>query len=392
MSYLDIEDKIALFKKEPTEEILTEEDLRTYLENGIKLRHYQGFEISGFVHLGTGLVSGLKIAQLQEAGVETTLFLADWHSWINDKLGGDIEVIRKVAKNYFAEAMKLSIKAMGGDPEKIDVVLGSELYESNPHYWETVIEVAKHTTLSRVRRSITIMGRKMGESVDFAKLIYPIMQVSDIFALQVNVAHAGIDQRKAHVIAREVANKIRFNKLTAKINGEEKTIKPIALHHSLLTGLQMSDADVKLLKEAEAQKDTEKLKDIFIDIKMSKSKPNSAIFVHDSPEDIKKKVRGAYCPAKQIEYNPILDIARLLIFPTENVFHIERPQKFGGPLDFESFKQLEQVFQKGELHPLDLKNAVADWLIKKLEPIYAYFERGPGKKALELMKEVKITR
>lgn len=389
---MDIEEKIDLFKKEPTEEILTEEDLRTYLENGIELKHYQGFEISGFVHLGTGLVSGLKIAQLQKAGVKTTIFLADWHSWINDKLGGDIEVIRKVAKNYFAEAMKLSISTMGGNPEFIEIVLGSELYESNPHYWETVIDVAKHTTLSRVRRSITIMGRKMGEAVDFAKLIYPIMQVSDIFALQVNVAHAGIDQRKAHVIAREVATKIKFNKLMAKINNEEKAIKPIALHHALLTGLQMSDEDVRLLKEAEKSKDTEKLKDIFIDIKMSKSKPSSAIFVHDSPEDIKKKIRNAYCPAKQVEYNPVLDIARLLIFPTEEIFHVERPQKFGGPIDFENFEQLEQDFKSGKLHPLDLKNAVADWLVKKLEPIHDYFTKGPGKKALELMKEVKITR
>ncbi|MCD6515486.1 MAG: tyrosine--tRNA ligase [Candidatus Odinarchaeota archaeon] len=389
---MDIEEKIELFKKPPTEEILTIEDLHNYIENGIPLKHYQGFEISGFVHLGTGLISGLKIAHLQKAGVETTIFLADWHSWINDKLGGDMETIRWVAKNYFAEAMKLSVKAMGGDPDKVNIILGSELYEENPHYWETVIDVAKHTTLSRVRRSITIMGRKMGESLDFAKLIYPVMQVADIFTLQVNIAHAGLDQRKAHVIAREVALKIRVNKLTAEIDGEEKVIKPIALHHSLLLGFQISDDDVRMIKEAESKGDSIAAKDIFIDVKMSKSKPKSAIFVHDSPEEIKDKIRSAYCPARQIEYNPIIDITRLLIFPLDGELHIDRPAKFGGPVDYTSFDELKSDFQKGALHPLDLKNGVAEWLIRKLDPINKYFSSGPGKKAFERMKEIRITR
>jgi len=390
---MDVEERLALIKANPTEEILTEEDLRTLLENDVPLRHYQGFEISGMVHLGTGLVSGLKIAQLQKAGVKVTIFLADWHSWINDKLGGDIDIIRDVARNYFGVAMKKSVKAMGGNPDEIDIVLGSELYENNDEYWATVIDVAKHTTLSRIKRSITILGRKMGESVDFAKLIYPVMQVADIFTLQVNIAHAGIDQRKAHVIAREVGLKLNTKyKLMATIKGKKKQIKPIALHHKLLMGLQLTDDYLQMLKEAKAKNDKEQMHDIFIDVKMSKSVPKSAIFVHDSPEEIKSKIKRAFCPAREVEYNPILSIAENIIFGAEKTFTINRPSKFGGPVDYESFADLKDDFADGKIHPLDLKNAVADWLIAKLDPIRRYFNSGAGKKALDKLKEIKITR
>lgn len=178
---MDIEKKIELIKRKPTEELLTEENLRRLLEVGAPLQHYIGFEISGYIHLGTGLMAGgAKIADLQKAGVKTRVFLADWHSWINDKLGGDLETIQKVALTYFKEGMKQSIKVMGGDPDKVEFVLASEILEKGD-YWQTVIDISKNVTLSRVMRSITIMGRQMREAVDFAKLIYPMMQVADIF-------------------------------------------------------------------------------------------------------------------------------------------------------------------------------------------------------------------
>ncbi|MCD6491306.1 MAG: tyrosine--tRNA ligase [Candidatus Korarchaeota archaeon] len=388
---MDVITRLNLIKAKPTEEILTEEDLRTLLEHGIKLKHYQGFEISGMVHLGTGLVSGLKIAQIQRAKVETTIFLADWHSWINDKLGSDLDIIQRVAKNYFGEAMKLCVKAMGGNPNAVNLVLGSQLYAKNPEYWETVIDIAKNTTLSRVRRSITILGRKMGEAIDFAKLIYPIMQVADIFALQVHIAHAGIDQRKAHVIAREVGKKIKFNQLKVKLGNDLLQIKPIAVHHSILMGLHLSERDIQALNEAEAT-DKEKLKDLLIDIKMSKSKPSTAIFVHDTPEEIKRKIRNAYCPPRQLKYNPIMSIAELLIFPLDKKLFIDRPAKFGGAVEYFSFNELKDDYVNGKLHPLDLKNAVADWLIKKLEPVREYFLKGRGVTALEELKNIRITR
>ncbi|HII67092.1 tyrosine--tRNA ligase [Thermococcus sp.] len=375
---MDIEKKIELVSRKPTEEVLTVDNLKDLLEMGMPLQHYIGFEISGYIHLGTGLMAGAKIADFQKAGIKTRVFLADWHSWINDKLGGDLEIIQKVALGYFKEGMKQSIKVMGGDPDKVEFVLASEILEKGD-YWRTVIDISKNVTLARMMRSITIMGRQMGEAIDFAKLIYPAMQVADIFYQGVSIAHAGMDQRKAHVIAREVAEKLKYNPL---LWGGKK-VKPTAVHHHLLLGLQEPP---KWPIESE-----EEFKEIKAQMKMSKSKPYSAVFIHDTPDEIREKLRKAFCPAREVNYNPVLDWAEYIIFreePTE--FTIHRPAKFGGDVTYTTFEELKKDFAEGKIHPLDLKNAVAEYLIELLKPVREYFEKHP--EPLELMKSVQITR
>ncbi|MCD6143566.1 tyrosine--tRNA ligase [Thermococcus sp.] len=375
---MDIEKKVELITRKPTEEVLTVGDLRDLLEVGMPLRHYIGFEISGYIHLGTGLMAGAKIADFQKAGIRTRVFLADWHSWINDKLGGDLEVIQKVALGYFKEGMKQSIKVMGGDPDKVEFVLASEILERGD-YWRTIIDISKNVTLARMMRSITIMGRQMGEAIDFAKLIYPAMQVADIFYQGVNIAHAGMDQRKAHVIAREVAEKLKYHPLV----WDGKKVKPVAVHHHLLLGLQEPP---KWPVGGE-----EEFKEIKAQMKMSKSKPYSAVFIHDTPEEIREKLRKAFCPAKEVNYNPVLDWAEHIIFREEPAeFTIHRPAKFGGDVTYTTLEELKKDFAEGKLHPLDLKNAVAEYLIELLKPIREYFKKHP--EPLELMKSVQITR
>src|SRR5262245_37138842 len=78
------------------EEVLTRDDLERLIASGTPLRHYIGFEISGKVHLGTGLACLAKVKDFVDARVDCAIFLADWHSWINDKLGGDRETIRRM--------------------------------------------------------------------------------------------------------------------------------------------------------------------------------------------------------------------------------------------------------------------------------------------------------
>ncbi|MGC9133048.1 MAG: tyrosine--tRNA ligase [Nanopusillaceae archaeon] len=416
--------RLLLWKK-PSIEVLGDEKA-SKIE---KFKHYIGYEISGYVHLGTGIVSGYKIIDILNFG-EANIFLADWHSIINNKLGGDIEIIRKVARGYFSEALKHSIKALGGDPEKVKFVLASEIY--NNDYWMEVIKIGKNTTLNRVLRSITIMGRKAEESIPSSYLIYPLMQAADIMFQKVNIAHAGIDQRKAHVIAIEYADKINY--------------PLIALHHQLITNLQLSYEVFQKLKEGNKREAKEELSEL----KMSKSIPGSAIFVHDSPEEIKEKIKKAFCPAKETEFNPIWEILEYLIFRgqenyglikilLEKGYKIEELEKIdynlyeelknNNKINWEkiyeyankesndlykySFEEVEfeiinqktgerKVYDKlwelrkdwieGKIHPLDLKNAVGNWLAQKLEPVYKYFNEGAGKKYKEEMDSVRITR
>lgn len=339
------------------EEVLTRDDLAHLLETGTPLRHYIGFEISGKIHLGTGLLCMGKVRDFVDAGMDCTIFLADWHSWINDKLGGDRETIRRIALGYFAEGMKASFKAVGGDPAKLNFVLGSDLYHHNDDYWATLIDVAKNTTLARMQRSITILGRKEGESVDFAKLVYPPMQVADIYAMGINVAHAGMDQRKAHVIARDVASKMRVSPLK-DARGEQ--IAPVCVHHPLLLGLKRP-----AIWPPQAAGN---MGDFWASMKMSKSDKNSALFVHDSPDAIRAKVRKAFCPPDNAAFNPMLDWARKLIFPRDGAFRIERTPGHGGNLVFSSPEEADEAYLSGKLHPADLKDGIAGWLVEALAP------------------------
>ena len=377
---MDVEERFSLIAKKPTVEILTEERLKQALEQGVKLKHYIGFEISGFVHLGQGLYCMSKIVDLQKAGVETTIFLADWHSWLNGKLGGDLETIQKVAGGYFKEALSKCIETLGGDPGKTKFILGSELYEElNLEYWRYFIRCSLECTLSRIMKSTTIAGRKAKESVKFATLVYVPMQVADIYGLEVNIAHGGMDQRKAHVIA------IDFGE---KIGG----YVPIALHHHLQTGLHITQDIREKLLQAKKEGKRELFEDTIIDIKMSKSKPETCIFIHDTEEDIKRKLRKAFCPQGETELNPVWEIVEYLIFREDETEFTIVNEKTGEEKMYNNLQELRQDWISGKIHPLDLKNAVAEWLVETLKPVRKYFLEGPGKKYLEEMNSIKITR
>jgi len=377
---LRIEERINLIKRN-TEEILSEDDLPILLANNKTIKHYIGFEISGKIHLGTGLMCMSKVKDFMDAGIECSIFLADWHSWINDKLGGDREVIKKVAVGYFKEGLKASLKCVGGDPEKLKFVLGSDLYHNNDDYWATVIDISKNTTLGRMQRSITIMGRKEGEGVDFAKLIYPPMQVADIFIQGIKLPHAGLDQRKAQVIARDVALKLKVKPL---LDDKGNKIKPVAVHHHLILGLG---------KPPVWPIPKEQMQDLWSSLKMSKSKPDSCIFIHDSPEDIMRKIKNAFCPAGEAEFNPVLDWIKSIVFMNKEArLNVDRPEKYGGNKGYSSYAEVETDFMEGKLHPQDMKNAVAEKIVEILEPARTHFELPHVKKMKEEMEQLIVTR
>lgn len=359
-STMTTEEKIKLISRN-CQEVMTGEDLKKLIDEGTPLVHYIGFEISGMVHLGTGLISMGKIADFLKAGVKCKILLADFHSFLNNKMGGNWENIRLATNAYFKEGLIASLKCFGIDESEVEFISGKDLYEKHPEHWETFMRVGKHVTLSRNLRSISIMGKKMKDDVDMATLFYPPLQVADIFTLGVNLAHGGVDQRKAHVIAREVGAKLP--------NGWT----PVAVHQNLIAGLNGPEAG-----------DNDE-----VSLKMSKSKPGSAIFIHDTPEEIKDKIRKAYGPPKIIEFNPLINWIETLVFwgEEEGELKIERPEKFGGNKTYTKISQLKADYESGDLFPLDLKNALAEWIIKKLEPARKHFEQEAPKAGLKMMRE-----
>jgi tyrosyl-tRNA synthetase len=357
---MDIETKIDLIKRPPTEEIIQEDDLRELLSTNDKPSHYIGFEISGLLHLGTLIICGDKINDLCEAGINCTVYLADWHSFINKKLGGNWDNIIKASK-YYEKAFRFYCP-------KANILLGSKFYEGNDEYWKDVMRFASQITYARTVRTLTIMGRSEKEELSMAQYFYPIMQAVDVKHIGKDIAHGGMDQRKIHVLCREV-----FPKLGWK--------KPIAIHHHLLPGL------------AEPPKiNTKDKMEMVVAVKMSKSKPWTAIYIHDSEEEIRKKLRKAWCPERQVEMNPVLEIAKYIVFRRKESLIIERESKYGGTIEINSYKELEEKYSKGEIHPLDLKEAIARELNLILEPIRKYFEIPENKELVDTIKKFEITR
>lgn len=365
---MDLESKVNLVTRN-TVEVVTREELIKLLSEVKNPRGYIGFEPSGLVHVGW-LIWMYKVKDLVDVGVDLYVLEASWHAYINDKLGGDIDLIRKAAR-YTRKVLE----AIGVDVSKVHFVDAEELVEDKD-YWGLLIRIAKKMSLARVKRALTILGRTADEAeMDFSKLIYPLMQVTDIFYLDLDLALGGMDQRKAHMLARDVAEKLGLK-------------KPVAIHTPILSGLQGPEK-----KPVLGSQDLE-VDDVIMEIKMSKSKPVTAIYIHEPPEEIRSKVLKAYCPARVIEYNPIIEINKYLLFQQPGfILHVERPAEHGGPIEVHSASELEDLFVKGEIHPLDLKKATAEALVKLLTDIQRrLFSSKETTKLLEELSKAKITR
>ncbi len=316
-------------------ETLTPEELGPLFETRERPRAYIGFEPSGRLTAGH-LVCVRKMRDLQEADCDLTVFLADWHAWINDKLGGSLERIHAAG-----EYMRAAFTALGVDPSKARYRYASELTGSSD-YWARVVRVAKATSLARTKRAMTILGRSEEEAqLDTAKLLYPAMQAADIFELPVEIAYAGMDQRRAHVLAREVAHHYRWP-------------VPVAIHTPLIGALSGGG-------RMDAGGDP-------IAAKMSKSSPGSAIPFPTTPGEIESRIRGAFCEAKATEGNPVLDLARYVLLPWNGTLDVARASKHGGPVRFDTEAALLYAWQGGALHPSDLKAAVSAGLASILGP------------------------
>jgi len=336
---LDVTEKVDLIEKPPTEEIVTKEELIELFKTNSSPKHYIGIEISGFLHLGSLISTGFKINDFLKAGVNCTVFLADWHTVINDKLGGDWDVINKVSK-YYSDAFKLVCPG-------VNVVLGSDLYDSRKEYWSELVRFTKHMSLARTMRTLTIMGRsETEEKIDLAKLLYPPMQAVDIHSLDLDIVHAGMDQRKIHMLVRDL-----FPKMKWKV--------PVAVHHRLLPGLSEDAVGEEVLG------------------KMSKSDPKSGVLIHDLDDEIQSKIKKAWCEEGNTESNPLLVISKDIIFHEFDQMKVERPEKFGGNVEYSDYSQLELDFGAKKLHPTDLKQTVGNYLVKIIGPIRNKLELKP---------------
>lgn len=338
------------------EECIQENELRSLIEKKKdRIRCYDGFEPSGRMHIAQGLFKAINVNKCTSSGCTFFFWVADWFALMNDKVGGSLENIKIVGK-YLVEVWK----AAGMDMENVEFLWTSEEISANAkEYWRRVLDIGRQNSIARIKKCCTIMGKQEG-TLTGAQILYPLMQCGDIFFLKADICQLGLDQRKVNMLAREYCD------LT------HQKLKPIILSHHMLSGLKENQA------------------------KMSKSDPDSAIFMEDSAEDVTRKICQAYCPRvsqkkseisddgtpeSSIEKNPILDYYECIVFsrPNEKVCINNK--------EFNNYDSLETAFLEGELSETEIKAALAEIINKYLDPVRKHFSSDvEGKKILDQVK------
>ena len=310
------------------------------------LRCYVGFEPSGKAHIGWKVLS-LQLKRMLEADVNVLIFLADWHAWVNDKFGGNMEDIQKTAV-YMEETFRalLDYPEEGDGPGQLRFYWASQLMDSGD-YWARVLRCSKGATLPMVRKTFTIMGRDEASSDhDLSKFYYPAMQAADIFELDIDIAIGGMDQRKAHMFMRDMASKWNWKKATC-------------LHTPILSSLKASGVRM----------------DSF-DHKMSKSDPNGALLLHDTLEMVQKKMKKAYLDPED-EQSPVYELAEHVVLPEFGHIQVTPNPKFGEPSTWNDLASFKAAVIDGTLHPFDAKMGVAAGVAAGLSSIAEHFEANP---------------
>ncbi len=323
------------------EEIVTEEEVRTILESRRGFNFYYGTAPTGPFHYAY-LIPLNKLAQLTEIGGRGTLLLADYHAHLDDRKTSFEQM--DIRSKYYEECIR---GVMGDAGKKLKFVRGST-YQHKRDYVEDLYRIAARVTTTRATRAASEVVRIRGE-VKVSELLYPLLQILDVKYLGADITVGGIDQRNIYMLGREVLETIGYQ-------------KGAYIFMPLLVSLKGGEH------------------------KMSASDPSTHIRVTDSIESIRDKIRRAYCPAGDLQGNPITSTVRYIIFPRYGRLEIHRPEKFGGDIEFTSVDEFEAAFVRKEVHPLDVKQAVSDTLAEMLAPAREYFEKHP-----DVLEEVERT-
>jgi tyrosyl-tRNA synthetase len=348
-SNLTVEEKYKLVRSIGSE-CISEENLRSVIELDRYFYAYDGFEPSGRMHIAQGVMKAINVNRIVDAGGIFIFWVADWFALLNDKMGGDLDKIRVVGQ-YFVEIWK----AVGMKMSNVKFLWASDSINARADtYWMRVIDVARKSTVNRIQKCCTALGRTDGFEMSMGQMMYPCMQCTDIFHMELDICQLGEDQRKVNALARDYCKK--------SADLKDKT-PPVILSSIMIPGL----------KEGQ--------------YKMSKSSPDSAIFMEDTAEDIKRKINKAFCTEGQTNENPCLDYAKYFIFNFFGEMEIKRKEEYGGNILYTSYDQLVEDFKELKVHPGDLKAALIEGMNKILQPVRDHFKNDAF--ARGLLKKVK---
>jgi tyrosyl-tRNA synthetase len=325
-------------------EIIGESDLINKLKEDKPLRVYWGTSPTGSPSIAYYLPM-IKICQLLQAGCEVTILFADLHAYLDAmKTTWELLGFRTL---YYETVIKEVIKTIGGDVDKIKFVKGTE-YQLKENYTIDVYKFLSKVTVDQAQKGGAEVV-KQSENPLMSGLIYPVLQVLDEVYLQTDCELGGVDQRKIFMMSRDHLPKLGY--------------KPnIHLMNQMLPSLAGKGE------------------------KMSSSEPNSKIGLLDSPKDIKKKINKGFLEESNTDCG-LFKMLELIIFPIIELkgldkFIINRDEKWGGKLEFESYQQIKEAYSKNEIAPPDVKLGISDFINDLIEPIRQKFNSNEMKELI----------
>lgn len=235
---------------------------------------------------------------------------------------------------YYEAVIKAMLSSLKVPLEKLKFVQGTS-YQLSREYSLDVYKLTSTVTQHDARKA----GAEVVKQVEYpllSGLLYPGLQALDEEYLKVDAQFGGVDQRKIFTFAEKYLPQLGY-------------AKRIHLMNPMVPGLAGG--------------------------KMSSSEEDSKIDLLDSPANVKKKIKRAFCEPGNITDNGLLSFVKHVLFSifTEG-FEIVRKPEFGGSVTFSNYEDLEKAFAAEELHPGDLKVSVENYINRLLEPIRKSFD------------------
>ncbi|KAF0047675.1 hypothetical protein F2P81_001308 [Scophthalmus maximus] len=311
------------------QEVLGEEKLKQVLQER-ELKVYWGTATTGKPHVAY-FVPMSKIADFLKAGCEVTILFADLHAFL-DNMKAPWELLALRVK-YYEQVIKAMLESIGVPLEKLKFVKGTD-YQLSREYTLDVYRLSSMVTEHDAKKA----GAEVVKQVDhplLSGLLYPGLQALDEEYLKVDAQFGGVDQRKIFTLAEKYLPSVGYAKRAHLMN-------------PMVPGLTGA--------------------------KMSSSEEESKIDLLDSKEDVKKKLKKAFCEPGNIQNNGVLSLVKYVLFPLRGEFCVKKDAKWGGDKIYTVFEEVEKDFAEKVFHPGDLKASVEVALNQLLEPIRKKFE------------------